>query len=169
MTAAVAPPGSMADGFFRYDQLRRSWYVFFFQTPLADYAVGLDDYAFIDRLWADWSPGFDGSWDVARVKESIGTPERAGRSHRVLPVDVLRTSELARGGRGPGGCGHHSPTTDAVSSRRRRRVHGGGHHRAGDRVPGPGSKMVVVEGTGHFLQVEKPDEVNDHIIAFLAD
>jgi pimeloyl-ACP methyl ester carboxylesterase len=27
--------------------------------------------------------------------------------------------------------------------------------------------MVVVEGTGHFLHVEKPDEVNDHIIAFL--
>jgi pimeloyl-ACP methyl ester carboxylesterase len=33
----------------------------------------------------------------------------------------------------------------------------------------PGSKVVIVEGTGHFLQVEKPDEVNDHIIAFLAD
>jgi pimeloyl-ACP methyl ester carboxylesterase len=33
----------------------------------------------------------------------------------------------------------------------------------------PGSKMVVVEGTGHFLHVEEPDEVNDHIIAFLAD
>ena len=32
----------------------------------------------------------------------------------------------------------------------------------------PGSEMVVVEGAGHFLHVERPDEVNDHIIRFLA-
>ena len=38
--AAVAPQASMADGFFRYDQLRRSWYVFFFQTPLAESGSG---------------------------------------------------------------------------------------------------------------------------------
>ena len=31
---------------------------------------------FIDRLWADWSPGYDAAWDMARVKEAIGTPER---------------------------------------------------------------------------------------------
>ena len=38
-------------------------------------ALPLDDYAFIDGLWRDWSPGYDGAWDVARVKESIGDPE----------------------------------------------------------------------------------------------
>jgi pimeloyl-ACP methyl ester carboxylesterase len=75
VAAAVAPQASMADGFFSYAQLRRSWYVFLFQTPLAEYAVTLDDYAFIDRLWADWSPGYDGAWDAARVKESLATPE----------------------------------------------------------------------------------------------
>ena len=37
VTASVAPQGSMADGFFQFDQLHRSWYVFFFQTPLAEY------------------------------------------------------------------------------------------------------------------------------------
>ena len=66
----------MADRFFSYDQLRRSWYVFFFQSPLAEYAVSLDDYAFIDRLWADWSPGFDGAWDAAQVKKSLASPDR---------------------------------------------------------------------------------------------
>src|ERR1700722_6565166 len=74
VTAAVAPQGSMADGFFKFDQLHRSWYVFFFQTPLAEYAVSMENFAFIDRLWADWSPGFDGSWDIARVKEALASP-----------------------------------------------------------------------------------------------
>ena len=69
---AVPPPASMGFGFFDYDQLRRSWYVFFFQTPLAEFAVAMDDHAFIDRLWADWSPGYDGAWDAARVKEALG-------------------------------------------------------------------------------------------------
>jgi len=26
---------------------------------------------------------------------------------------------------------------------------------------------VVIEGAGHFLHVERPDEVNDHIIRFI--
>jgi pimeloyl-ACP methyl ester carboxylesterase len=27
--------------------------------------------------------------------------------------------------------------------------------------------MVVVEGAGHFLHVERPDQVNDHIVRFV--
>jgi pimeloyl-ACP methyl ester carboxylesterase len=27
--------------------------------------------------------------------------------------------------------------------------------------------MVVVDGAGHFLHVERPDLVNDHIVRFL--
>jgi len=61
--------------FFTYAQLRRSWYTFFFQSPLAELAVPMDDFVFIDHLWADWSPGYDAAFDLARVKESIGDPE----------------------------------------------------------------------------------------------
>ena len=31
----------------------------------------------------------------------------------------------------------------------------------------PGSEMVVIHGAGHFMQVERPDEVNDHVLRFL--
>ena len=30
--------------------------------------------AFIDRLWSQWSPGFDGTEDARRVKESLTDP-----------------------------------------------------------------------------------------------
>ena len=75
VTAAVAPTASVMASFFTYAQLRRSWYTFFFQSPLAELAVPMDDFVFIDRLWADWSPGYDAAFDLARVKESIGDPE----------------------------------------------------------------------------------------------
>ncbi len=32
---------------FAYDQLKRSFYMFVFQTPMAELALGLDDMAFI--------------------------------------------------------------------------------------------------------------------------
>ncbi len=76
VAAAVPPAGALAADFVAYDQLRRSWYVFFFQTPLADAVVGMDDLAFIDRLWADWSPGYDATEDLRRVKDALREPER---------------------------------------------------------------------------------------------
>jgi len=76
VTMATAPVPALAPTFFSYDQIKRSFYVFVFQLPLAEMIVSADDYEFISRLWADWSPGYDSTWDIARVKESIGTPER---------------------------------------------------------------------------------------------
>ena len=38
------------------DQQRMSWYMFFFQLPIAEISVPLNDYEFIHRLWREWSP-----------------------------------------------------------------------------------------------------------------
>ena len=40
------------------DQQRKSWYMFFFQLPIADLAVANNDFNFIERLWMDWSPNW---------------------------------------------------------------------------------------------------------------
>ena len=37
------------------DQQRRSWYVFFFLTGLADHALAVDDFALVERLWDEWT------------------------------------------------------------------------------------------------------------------
>jgi pimeloyl-ACP methyl ester carboxylesterase len=166
-TYGVAPQASMADGFFTFDQLRRSWYVFFFQTPLAEYAVSLDDHAFIDRLWADWSPGFDGSWDAARAKEALTSPENLSAAigyYRAMfsgpPADPEAAAAQAAGG--------------TVAPQPTLYLHGADDGCMGIDTIGPvtdflapGSEMVVISGAGHFMHVERPDEVNGHIIRFI--
>ena len=47
---AVPPPGRSA-GFMKYGQLKKSWYMFFFQHAISDVVVRMDDLAFIDGLW----------------------------------------------------------------------------------------------------------------------
>src|SRR5688500_14761913 len=74
VTMAVPPAGAVAGGFMQYRQLKKSWYMFFFQHGLADVVVGMDDLAFIDGLWADWSPGYDGAEDIAHVKDALRDP-----------------------------------------------------------------------------------------------
>jgi pimeloyl-ACP methyl ester carboxylesterase len=36
--------------------------------------------------------------------------------------------------------------------------------RGAERLLAPCSRMVVIDDAGHFLHLEKPDEVNDHIL-----
>ena len=168
VTLAVPPTASIGMSLFTYAQLRRSWYMFFFLSPLAEMALPLDNYGFVDGLWADWSPGYDGAWDEARVKESIGDPERMAAAigyYRALydpsPLDPELTDEqnaanlptprptLYLHGRDDG-CMLLSSIgnpTDFMAE---------------------GSRVVVVDGAGHFLHVEQPDVVNRHILEFVA-
>src|SRR6059058_4865982 len=59
VTMAVPPPAVASAAFFDYAQLKRSFYVYLFQTGLAEMVVSADDFAFIDNLWRDWSPSYD--------------------------------------------------------------------------------------------------------------
>jgi len=169
VAGALPPFPAVAEGFFRYDQLRRSWYVFFFQTPFAEIAVAQDGYTLIDRLWADWSPGYDGTSDAARVKEALGTPERVAAAvgyYRAMfagPPDDAAAAEAQAAG--------NSPTPQPTLY-----LHGADDGCMGLDIIGPvadhlgpGSAVEVVEGAGHFFHLERPDVVNDLILGFLAD
>jgi pimeloyl-ACP methyl ester carboxylesterase len=167
VAGAVPPLASMADTFFTYDQLRRSWYVFFFQTPFAETSVSRDGYSFIDRLWADWSPGYDGSWDAARVKEALAAPENLGAAigyYRAMFAGPPDDPEVAAA----------QVASAAATPQPTLYLHGGDDGCMGVDVIGPvteflgpGSELVIVEGAGHFFHVERPEFVNDQILRFI--
>ena len=167
VTMAVPPAGAVASGFLTYQQLRKSWYMFFFQHGLSDIVVGMNDLSFIDSLWADWSPGYDGAVDVSHVREAIRDPERTaaaigyyramlqpdrnGPTYAAQQAAAALTSPkpyLYLHGTQDGALG--APTEEAVLANL-----------------APGSRAEIIDGVGHFLQLEKPDVVNDLVIEWL--
>jgi pimeloyl-ACP methyl ester carboxylesterase len=168
VTAAVPPTAAIGMSLFTYAQLQRSWYMFFFLSPLAEIALPLDDYAFIDGLWADWSPGYEASFDVARVKESIGDPEHIAAAigyYRAVYDSASADPELA----------DEQNAALAPTPKQTLYLHGRNDgcmllSSVGNPLDfmAEGSQMVVVEDAGHFMHVEQPDVVNRHIVEFLA-
>lgn len=166
---AVPPPTTVAQAFSSYAQLRRSWYMFFFQSPLADLAVPMDDLAFIDRLWADWSPGYDATEDLRQVKAALRDP-----ANLAAALGYYRATL---------GAGARSPELDAVEAAGARPLpqptlylHGATDGCMGAELvdegvlaslPADGSRYEVVPDAGHFLQLEQPTVVNRLIVDFL--
>jgi pimeloyl-ACP methyl ester carboxylesterase len=166
---AVPPFGALLGGIFTYAQLKRSFYIFFFQSPLADGVVAADDLDFVARLWGDWSPGYDASFDLAEVRASLGSPERLSAAigyYRAMLDPSLQSPALAS----------EQAAVAMPVPQPTLYVHGLddgalGAELVGEHVLsflGAGSELMTVEGAGHFVHLEQPDEVNARVRAFLA-
>jgi pimeloyl-ACP methyl ester carboxylesterase len=167
VTLAVPPTAALATSFFSYDQLHRSWYMFFFQNPLAEAAVSMNDLEFIARLWADWSPGYDATEDLGYVRAALGEAanlEAALGYYRAQFDPARQSPELAS----------EQIATTTVPIQPTLYLHGADDGCMGaDLVPptanllSEGSQAVVVPGTGHFLHLERPHEINQRIVDFV--
>jgi pimeloyl-ACP methyl ester carboxylesterase len=169
VTAAVPPGGAVAQGFLSYRQLHRSWYMFFFQNPLAEFAVSMNDLEFIDHLWEDWSPGYDASIDLAHVKDSLRDP-----AHLSAALEYYRATLNPAEHTVP----EYQPQEDAIGGpppQPHLYLHGEQDgcmgveiaHLAAPFMTAPGSFIEIVENAGHFLHLEQPKNVNKLIVEFL--
>ncbi len=168
VVAMAVPVGpALAGSFFGYDQIKRSFYMYFFQNPMAEAVVAADDLAFIARLWEDWSPGYDAADDLGFIRSSLGRPENLTAAlgyYRALFDPSRRSPDLADEQQAAGGIPPqptlylHGARDGCVGVAAAEAARGG---------LAPGSEVVVIEGAGHFLHLERPDEVNGRIVEFL--
>jgi pimeloyl-ACP methyl ester carboxylesterase len=167
----VPPLGVFGQVALRYDQIKRSFYFWFFQMQVSDAIVPANDFAFIDGLWADWSPGYDAREDLPRVKECLHDPAnlRAAMGYyrsffdpaRFGSPTGMKEQEAAWGSPIPQPTLYLHGTNDGCIALDAETTKG---------VPaflGPGSQAERIKGVGHFMLVEKPPEVNGRILRFL--
>jgi pimeloyl-ACP methyl ester carboxylesterase len=155
VTLAVPPAALDRRLFSDHDQLQRFYYLFLMKDALAERVVAADDMAFLDRLWSEWSPGHAAAEDLEQVKRSLRDPanRRAAIAYyraEESPPDVVgpQPTLYLHGDRD--GCIDVGLVGDAV------------RHLASE------SRMEVVAGAGHFLQVERPQAVNELILEWVA-
>ena len=168
ITMAVPHAGRFSrQGTRNLKQLRLSWYMGFFQLRgFSDYWVQRNNFAFIRRLWRDWSPGWtpeDGA--LEDVIESLSAPGvlaaalgyyRAGLTVSALtqPVEEaffkVPVPTLALSGE-LDGC-----IDSAIFERLM----------CSEDFPA-GLRFQRIAGAGHFLHQERPDDVNMALLNWL--
>lgn len=170
VTIAAAHPATLLGALATsYDMIKGGWHAYFFQMPFAEQAVMANDYEFIEKWWRDASPEYELPRAVMdSVKETFRQPgvvTAALNYYRHTMNPANRDPALA--------------TLQEKVTTTRTPVPALALHGTKDR-PGrleafesmdqffaAGLEKVVLPGTGHFLHLERPTEVNAKIVEFL--
>jgi pimeloyl-ACP methyl ester carboxylesterase len=167
---AVPHAGALGQHIFDPAQLKRSWYMYFFQLPVSDAAVPMNDFAVVDQLWRDWSPGYEPDPEfMADLKKTLSAPgsltaaldyyrfvfgtreaDPALADVQAAYVHPTPVPTLYLHGTDDGVMAADVVIEDELRP----------HFPAG-------LELVMVPGTGHFLHLEQPDVVNHRIVTFL--
>lgn len=145
-------------------QLRRSWYIFYFQLPwLPERSASW----VTPRLWRRWSPHYDAREDLRHVDAAIGTPEswraalgpyratirntRPPKQYADLHQQWILPPQL------PSLYLHGSDDGCITAA--------SAHWT--EKVLPPGSDVAIVEHAGHFLQLDQSEKVAELVLSFI--
>jgi pimeloyl-ACP methyl ester carboxylesterase len=167
VVASIPPATIMVSRLGRYEQLKLFWYQFLFLQPSADAIVAANDLNFIERLWADWSPGFDATAVLPGVKDSLRDPQRmatALQTYRALydPTLVPAGLEAEAGALFT----PHTQPTLYLHGADEGCIRPDAAEETAAALP-PGSRVEVLADAGHFLQYERPADVAALIAEFV--
>ena len=168
---AVPPTAALGMAFVQnLEQIKKSWYMFFFQHGLADLVVGANNHAFIEMLWRDWSPGYDASFDLESIRKSLADPKNLQAAlgyYRATLGDGYRDPKLSE---------LQNQIASGVPSQPLLYLHGANDGCIGvdvvesaKKIAPANVKFEIVAAAGHFLQLEQPKVVNKLICDFLAN
>jgi pimeloyl-ACP methyl ester carboxylesterase len=173
VTLAVPPAALDQVLFGDYQQLKRFFYLFLFRDPggFAEAVVASEGMSFLDKLWRDWSPGYQPGEHLARVKQCLAEP-----ANLAAAVGYYRAAGAPGGAPGPvaryaaegQAAGRQAPQPTLYLHGARDGCIGVDLARGAERFLAPSSRMVVIDDAGHFLHLEKPAEVNDHILTWVS-
>jgi pimeloyl-ACP methyl ester carboxylesterase len=133
--------------------------------------ISADNFAFIDRIWADWSPGYDASEDLPKVKECIREPAhfRAALGYYWGQFDPNRFGSEEWAAEQAAAWGKEITQPTLYLHGTQDGCHGCDQEQV-DRIPGlcgPGSRSELIDGVGHFMMVQRPTDINKRILEFL--
>ncbi|MGE0823281.1 MAG: alpha/beta fold hydrolase [Candidatus Binatia bacterium] len=170
VTLAAAHPATLLGALAtNYDTIKGGWHAYFFQMPFAEQAVMANDYEFVEKWWRDASPEYDIPREVMEsVKATFRQPgvvTAALNYYRHTMNPANRDPALAA----------VQEKVTATSTPVPALAFHGTKDRPGrleaftsmDQFFAAGLEKVVLPGTGHFLHLERPAEVNPKIVEFL--
>jgi pimeloyl-ACP methyl ester carboxylesterase len=154
-----------------WEQRKRSWYMWFFQLAvLPELIVPGDDFAFVDNLWREWSPGCaPDPAQMAQLKQTLAAPGvlEAALGYYRQTIDFARQADdlaalqvevssgmisvpalFAMGA--DDGC--FQPDVEGASLA----------------FCTTAARVEILDGCGHFLHVEAPERVNALVLSALS-
>ena len=151
----------------RYERHKGVWHAYFFQMPFAEQVVAANDFAFLEDWWRDASPEYDPAPVIERVKATFRQPGVV-----TAALDYYRHT-FHPANRDPALQALQERASSAPTAVPTLALHGT-RDRPGrleafegmDDLFSKGLEKVVFPGAGHFVHIERPDDVNRRIVDF---